>query len=251
MFEQLELSLIQLGIKDDDNLIIHSDLSFLKTSNVKYKEVFGSFFNLTSNLVKNGNILIPAFNYDFCKTGIFDVNNSPSQTGMFANYLIKNQLSRRTMHPIFSFVIYGKDSNIISKNISTDAFGNGSIFSKMHKEYYSKILFVNADFQNCTYCHYVEQKNGIDYRLLKKFPGKIIDKKNEYIDDFTYFVRPLDGTVITDLKRLEQLLLLENALKQTRINNIILSIIAVNDFVNITENALKRNKYFLLSKNPN
>jgi len=246
MLNKIREVLLKLGIKQNDNLMIHADFSFLLGRGTKSKIVYSELFNFLSEMVEDGNFLIPSFTYNFCNTRVFDLKKTPSETGMFANYLIKHELISRTSHPIFSFVISGKDAKKISSGISNDAFGKGSIFESMHKVFGCKIVFINADFQYCTYCHYVEQKNNVKYRFLKSFPGRIIDGDQQYEDDFTYNVRSLDGTVITDLSRLKSLLTKKNVFKTISNDSFNISLIDVNDFVTYTEQYLRDDEHILL-----
>ena len=58
---------------------------------------------------KDGTLIIPSFNWDFCKGKPYDIINSRAQTGALANYILKNRADfSRTTHPIYSFLITGK-----------------------------------------------------------------------------------------------------------------------------------------------
>ena len=69
------------------------------------------------NSANNDTIVTPSFNYDFCKTGMFNVETTPSQVGYFSNFLLSKKSSFRSCHPIFSFVAIGKYAKKITSNI--------------------------------------------------------------------------------------------------------------------------------------
>ncbi len=93
-------------------------------------------------MVEDGNFLIPSFTYNFCNTRVFDLKKTPSETGMFANYLIKHELISRTSHPIFSFVISGKTQKRYQ-----------AVFQMMHL---AKVVYLRAciKFLGCKNCFY-------------------------------------------------------------------------------------------------
>ena len=65
--------------------------------------------------------------------------------------------------------------------------------------------------------------------------------------NFSYFVRPLDGTINYDLTKLENLLIEKNKLIKIKIDSIYYSVVNVIDFVNLTTKALKEDPFFFVN----
>ena len=48
------------------------------------------YINLIARVFDDCTILIPSFNYDFCKNGIYDVANSLGQVGLISKHIIRD-----------------------------------------------------------------------------------------------------------------------------------------------------------------
>jgi aminoglycoside 3-N-acetyltransferase len=197
----------QLGIKKDDVLFIHSDISkFGKLASKDRRFILGTLVNVFNDIIGNdGTLLMPTFSYSFCNNEIYDVQNTSGKVGILNEYFRKLPDTVRTLHPIFSVAISGNKKHRFL-DVSKDSFGENCIFDKIRK-FNGKLVFFGANFQSCTYLHYIEQMHGIPYRYMKTFKGKIKNKNNIYDNECTYFVRHLDRNVILDTTRLEKYLL--------------------------------------------
>ena len=99
-----------LRIRKHDNIIIHSNSAGISQfENIINKNKYNRFFKFIKNRIgKKGTILIPAYNYDFTKKGIFDPKKTPSQVGSLSNFLLKKYFKNRSNEPVFSHLIFGK-----------------------------------------------------------------------------------------------------------------------------------------------
>ena len=61
---------------------------------------------------------MPTFTYSFCKTGIFNVQKSRSEVGLFSEYFREKCGNFRSDHPILSVCGKGKLAKDIINNIS-------------------------------------------------------------------------------------------------------------------------------------
>ena len=80
------------------------------------KEVDKHFLDfLIEYIGKKGTIIFPAYNFTFARGKIYNKLTAPSETGNFANFLLKRfQKKNRSAEPIFSHFVFGK---IKRKNI--------------------------------------------------------------------------------------------------------------------------------------
>jgi aminoglycoside 3-N-acetyltransferase len=243
-------SLIEVGVEKGDKLFVHNNSDLFKYFDgcKKNKDSAKLLLNCLKDAVgDDGLIIVPTFFYDFCKGSDFDIDNTPSQVGYFSTYILNNNESIRTSHPIFSVAMIGRSAKELCENISTDAFGKESIFDKLYNLSRSKILFFNSNFDTCTFVHYVEQMYNVNYRYIKEFKGDAIIGGEKFSVLCTYFVRPLDGTVNTDMDKLELHVIKKKLLKTANLYNGMIKCIGVNDFVNETSGMLNKDKYWLLS----
>ena len=177
----------EFDINEGDTILVSSDMSSIVHNALKNKENF-DFHKFLDSLKKRvtdkGNILITAYNWDFCKNLSFSYKQTKSETGILGNYA-PNFGFKRTKHPIYSHYVYGANSEEFLSIEDMDAFGKNSIFDLMYKNNV-KNLCLGLPFDRAyTFIHYFEQKFGVPYRYIKFFHGQYIDE-NDCIRDAVY-----------------------------------------------------------------
>ena len=108
----LESLLNKFQIKKGDKIIITSNIIKILTKFKNKKINFDP--NILINILKkkigkNGTLLIPTFNWDFCKGKTFEYNKTSSQSGALGNIALKRKDFLRSSSPIYSFAVTGKD----------------------------------------------------------------------------------------------------------------------------------------------
>ena len=146
-----------LGIKTNDKVLLC--LSSLKilyllknknfTKNVNFDQLLGGVFQKAINdliqlIGKNGTILVPTYNWDFCKGKTYNFYRTPSSVGSLGNYVLNRKDFKRTRNPIYSFAVMGKDQHKICKLSPKSCFGLNSPFEYLIKNK-AKNLFVGFD----------------------------------------------------------------------------------------------------------
>ena len=197
-----------LGIKKNDKILISSNLLKIIISEKKgiikfeIKDIIESLIKIVK---KNGTILIPTFNWDFCKGVGFNHKKTLCNSGALGNYALKRKDFKRTKNPIYSFVVYGKDQKYLTSLDHKNCFELNSPFGFMAK-YDVKNLYI--DIENIykdafTLCHLVEQEVGVNYRFLKKFSGPY-SHENSKLNKATYsmYVRKLNLKIRTGVNPL-------------------------------------------------
>jgi aminoglycoside 3-N-acetyltransferase len=191
----IELSLKKIGIKKNDIIFVHSDIINLPISsgiiNIKKKVRFicdNIFKTLEKVVGKNGTIITPTFNYDFCKIKKFDLYKTPSKEGVFTEYFRNNKNVIRTINPIHSVAVYGFLKEKLTNNIGNNCFGVDSIFEKIYK-HNAWIIFLGTTLQSCTFVHRCEELANVPYRFYKKFSGFLIIKGKKTFINHSYYCR--------------------------------------------------------------
>ncbi|OGZ65300.1 MAG: hypothetical protein A2822_04540 [Candidatus Staskawiczbacteria bacterium RIFCSPHIGHO2_01_FULL_41_41] len=211
-------ALKKVGVNKGDSIFVHSDISvFGKLSGGNRNSLLNSLIEALKESVGNGTIIMPTFTYSYCHNQVYDPEFSPSTVGVLSEHFRNFEKPGRTIHPIFSAAIFGKDKKKF-KNVEADCFGKDSIFGKLHKEK-AKILFFGAKFQSATFMHYVEQSYGVPYRYMKTFEGTLRIFGREFKDSCTYFVRNLDENVVYDASLFEKYLLENKLINKVKIGN--------------------------------
>ena len=175
----LKKILIKLGIKPKDKLQVSSNLLpilSLKKSRLKPKEIINLLIELVTS---KGTIFFPTFNWGFCEGEAFNYLKTKSLTGSLGNLALKRKDFLRSINPIYSFSIFGKDKKKIAKMCHKSCFGLNSPFGFLIKNG-GKNLFIDLDYKAAlTYAHVAEETVGVNYRYLKTFNGDYYDIKNK------------------------------------------------------------------------
>jgi aminoglycoside 3-N-acetyltransferase len=146
----------------------------------------------------------PTFNYDFPRTGVFDVQASESQLGPVPERFRETVATWRTPIPIFSIAGIGYDPQP-RWGLGTDPFGPDSIFAELVSQD-GVVLYYGDTFRFNTLVHYSERAmGGPPYRYDKLFPGRVVMKDGSSVEgSLNYHVRPMNMGLEYDWARLEK-----------------------------------------------
>ena len=189
----------------DVPVVVHSDLLKigLTSQPTARLEICRDYEQALQTALKERPLLIPTFNYDFCKTGVYDCLHSPSQVGALSDYFRLQYPQLRSLTPIFNFVILHKNEPF-SLTASHNVLGTDSLFDTLYKQK-GLVLFLGAPFSTNTFIHYVEECNHIGYRYLIIFSWVLVDQDKETPIVVDYRVRPLmEPTIRYDFPKLLQ-----------------------------------------------
>lgn len=206
MIEDAVRELWELGVGDGDLLFVHS-----KMGDASLPETSACLAALTQAVAESGTLAIPTFNFGFCSGKPYDYRKTPSEMGLLTELARRDPRARRIHHPIYSFALFGREADVLSKSIrNISAFGDDSFFAELRRRN-GKILLINLEIREAfTFLHHVEEMSGCDYRYVKTFTGPVIDEKGrETLGTCKMLVRNLEMGVETDAepmgKRLDQL----------------------------------------------
>lgn len=194
----------ELPIQRGDHLLVASDVFKFALSLKKEKIRFNpsDFIDtLQETLGESGTLLFPAYNYDFCQGVAFDYNTTPPQKmGTLSNIAFQREDFIRTMHPVFSFLVSLNDKEAYGALRNISGFGSDSPFARLHQQK-GKMLFIDVEYnRSFTFCHYVEEQIGVDYRYLKNFTGDYIDEHGiSSVRTYQLLVRNLEQGVVNAL----------------------------------------------------
>lgn len=154
---------------------------------------------------REAGLLFPAFNYDYGKTRVFDVDNDLVQVGALPEWVRRNREFQRSEIPFFSFL--SKGNLHLDTNGIINPFGRKSGFQWL-VDHDATLMLFGAHFSTLTFIHYVEEVSGKPvYRYDKNFPGEIVRKGQSRPCDLVMHVRPRGAHMDYDWPRLEQDLL--------------------------------------------
>ncbi len=187
-FDGLYYVIKDLGIDKGDILYVSSDITAVLLGIVKYQSnntgnisdiLLNELVDLFQKSVgENGTVVLPAFSWEFCRTGFFDISNTEVEVGSLPNWVLKNRKDfKRTHHPIYSFLVWGKLRDELCCLDNQDAFAESSPFYYLMKRNAKQLFFDTDVYRGLTLCHCAEQKTRVPYRYPKLFFGDYIDEK--------------------------------------------------------------------------
>ncbi len=104
----------------------------------------------------DGTIAFPTFNFDFNEGKIFDYLNTPSKMGSLTEFARKNKLSYRTLNPVYSFSIIGKNQNKFKGMDNISWYSKKSPFNIIHNDNYKICILDLRERNSQTFAHYCE-----------------------------------------------------------------------------------------------
>lgn len=233
----------QLELKENDTLLIASDISKLAFASFKQKEKFDGNLFITSfqKKLSEGTLLFPAFLHTFKSGDVFDPSVASPEMGSLSVTAFGREDFQRNEDPVHSFLVSGKRKEEIASIKPISTFGEGSVFADLHRSR-AKMLLIDVDLQHSfTFAHYVEEKWKVDYRKFKEVSYFSIDpggnKQNEKIKVFSK-----KRGVLNTLNKLEELFIAKNAIKKTEINGSFFRLIDLEIAFRIIEEDIKLNK---------
>ncbi|MBO6179165.1 MAG: AAC(3) family N-acetyltransferase [Selenomonadaceae bacterium] len=200
----LQEKLRELNIQKGDILYVASDITKVlveagRGKSLKNKEDRDVFLrhltdSFQSAVGAEGTLLFPVFTWDFCRKKPFSRKNTPGEVGAYNNWILKELKDFvRTRHPLYSFMVWGKYADELTRLQNEEAFGVDSPFAWLHKNK-GKMLLVSVSLQRAfTFMHYVEASLRVPYRYLKNFRSEYEDYDGTVeMRNYTMYVRDLD-----------------------------------------------------------
>lgn len=202
---QIKNLLNNLEIKKKDFIFLVSDITklmfYFKKKDISF-DINCFLDTILEAIGIDGTLVLPTYNWDFCKGIDFNYKKTQSVTGVLGKVALKRDDFRRTTNPIYSFAVAGKEKNNLYNLKHSSCFGEDSPFSYFHKKNV-KYLSIGVDYKflGFTPVHYVEEKVGVSYRYFKNFKGKYVDQNGEQKDViYKFYVKDLSKVSMTGIK---------------------------------------------------
>tara|TARA_B100001121_G_C18682667_1_gene619328 strand:+ start:1803 stop:2555 length:753 start_codon:yes stop_codon:yes gene_type:complete len=182
----LKIHFLNLNIKKNDNIVIHSDLASFGLYNPNLPRIF--FKTLKGIIGKNATIALPLYNTMLDKKKIVDIKNDfgIKENSILSKYFFKKFKFVKTCSVFHSHLIHGNLEKKFQKNKNFNSFGKSSDFDLFYKNNFKLLLFGCDAATGCTYLHHIENKFNTKYRQKKifklklKIKNKIVSKKIIY-----------------------------------------------------------------------
>jgi aminoglycoside 3-N-acetyltransferase len=175
-------ALSKLSLEGKDVIIYSRLLSFGRVKNLN---AVNCFINLLfDHIGPEGTLIIPTYTLNSYSENIFDINKSKIMSGILGEAASKNKKFTRTIHPVYSNAIWGRNKDFYLKQNATTCFGNGSFFDLFSQNENSYVLMAGLNFNGPTLYHYYDQKYKAKGRFVKEFNTEMI--LDDYVFDMSF-----------------------------------------------------------------
>jgi len=178
--EDIVNALRDLGVTRGDTLFSHSNIGFFgipegaNGSDDVCRIVYEAILDVVG---VEGTLVVPTFTYSFSGGEVFDYENTPSDCGIFTEYIRKRPESFRSEDGNVSVAAIGRFAHELTLDVPENAYGEDSFFDRFYKAG-GKVCNLNFD-AGSTFIHYIERLKKVYYRFDKTFEGQFVkDGKN-------------------------------------------------------------------------
>jgi aminoglycoside 3-N-acetyltransferase len=231
------------------HILIHSDILFGFKIKFENHEIFlENHYKELETVCQPLKIIMPSFNYDFCKGITYNLKGSESQVGTLSEYFRKNRATWRTSIPVFNFSGIG-DNPLPNKYGKIDPFDESSLFGFLHNNK-GILMHYGSGFHTSTLIHYVERiSNQLIYRYNKVFLSQTIDVDGVSHDcDLIYHVRPMGYKLDYDWNKIEKDLIENNIIEKHKEKRTQILIGRIDKIVDFWLECLNNNSFYFLDK---
>lgn len=179
------------------NLAVEKGIETRKERNEALSDLIDTFQNVVGC---EGTLLFPVFSWDWCRGNGFNVKATKGEVGALSNWVLAHRTDfKRTRHPMYSFMVWGKDAGCLTTMDNQDAWGHSSPFYYLQTHGAKQLLLNIEAHQGFTFGHYMEQEVHVPYRHPKYFFGEYTDE-NGITETRMYSMYVRDMDVECDLR---------------------------------------------------
>ncbi len=233
------------------SVIVYSRL--LSLGRFLSKESIKAFLRiLTEHIGPEGTLVIPTYTLNSYKEPReFDFTKSKIMSGVLGDIAALDSQFKRTIHPVYSNAIFGKNVEILLNQDATTCFGENSLFDLFSKLENAYVMMIGLNFNGPTLYHYYDQKFNAPGRYLKEFMIRVRLNEhqfsmrfNSYVKDYSFY-----NTRMNCLARFDALLEEYKAVERIKIGDDFIHMISERDFQMFYRIALEVDQeYFLMSE---
>jgi aminoglycoside 3-N-acetyltransferase len=251
---EIAAALRGVGLAEGDTAMVHSDLSRIgwirgvKTRDAILDAYFEAFFDVIG---ADGTLVTLACTESYARHETpFDHAESPSEQGVFSEYIRTRPGAVRSMHPLFSVAAVGRRAErVCGAAVAPTGFGHHSPFHGL-REVDARILCIGVDLRAMTFVHHIEQTYGVPYGYTKEWEAPVL--RGGQPDDGRYFafVRYLGAGIDYDFSRFQETLLASGLAKTTPLGYGGVWAVKASDVFDTGIEQLKRDPFFFLAAAP-
>src|SRR3989304_1536981 len=180
----------KVGVEKGDIIYTASFMPILGNSPALMNDTIDA---LREAVGKEGTVVMPVFNWDYCSGAIFDPKETPSQVGVLTEAFRKSSGVIRSITPPWcTFVAAGKKAEEIVAIRGTSSFGSDSIAQYLYDVNAIYVLIGCGYNDAVIHIHWLEEEFEVPYRYWKRFKG-LVKINDSLVKNVSYmYARRLD-----------------------------------------------------------
>jgi len=231
-------------------LFLHVGLRNLRAiSNKTYEELTNDIIDYYVNKYYPFAIVVPTFTWSFRKTGLYSIEYSKSETGMFSE-LFRSKAIYRTSNAIQSFSIITNNEQAFRELNHADTFSTDGIY-EFFRQNDTYIIDIATDTFRASPLHHIERVCDLCYLSCnaKKYTGYFIDENNNItkIEQMHGGTNIYKGSYVFNKEKIEKYIEKKKILVKHSHGAITLSVVSNQDLHRILEEKLIRNPFFAIT----
>jgi aminoglycoside 3-N-acetyltransferase len=181
----------------------------------------------------------------------FLVEETPSEVGVFSEFVRQQPETVRSLHPILSVAGCGPRAAEICGGAHFEGVGWDSPWGRLHRAGAKTMtLGMGANGGGTTYFHYLETSYGVPYKYVKVMPSPVMQNGREVPGPFTLSVRYHDFQIKNTPVRLKRQLLERGLATEVTIGNAQTWTTDCAAAFDVAMEALREDRWFLLENPP-
>ena len=199
---------------------------------------------------KAGTIVVPTFSPSVGRLGTaFELETTPSETGIFSEYIREHPSSIRSLHPLHSVAALGQKAEEICLNVSNNSYAIGSPSYRLFAMN-AKALALGAARPQTGWVHLLEFLSGVPYIYNKLLDVEVYEKKIKIQQEFFAPVRYLDFDITYDIVTAERLIANTGIFKFSSLGSGTICVVLASDYFNQGCKLIEANPYVFLRAVP-
>jgi len=246
-------AMTEIGLRSGDTVNVHSRLHAVGAVNdAPVEGIPAAYLTAFREVIgETGTIVVPSTTTSFGRFGTpFVLEESPSELGVFSEYVRQSPGATRSLHPIDSLAALGPRAEELTNDHPRWNVGHGTTWDRMLGVGAKVVTIGVSPRESMSFMHQVEFMACVPYLYNKILQGEVSAGGRSVDGEFVMAVRYLNFEIAWDLTRLEGELEQMSAYSSSSLGGHAIWSVPMEAAFEAGMQGLKQDPYFLLKQHP-